>query len=1036
MYSTKMSGCDDKSITNTSSSQLDGTVDNLTVTNSLILNNPLAIAYGGTGLTSVGAAGQVLTSTGSGLQYTTPGGGGSGVVAVTASLPLVSSGGTAPNISVTSTTGTGSVVLATAPTITAPLTVASATTPAQTVVADMNSVGIGNIRTSSEAFGLDISSGGYGLGSLKRIRLLADTITVTNSAIALGENNFFNVGIPSNITTSYCSDILNFTNSNNTSNNSIQGIAMYTFGSPGSPRLAMGIRSGANYPSTRNTYFQISDTAATFSVSSGTGASTFASTSGGFNVGTGNGNIICNTGGTGGIALLCDGTGSVTIQTSGNKIRLQSATLLELQSNLATSLTSLEFIVTAPTSIAGTVGITGATTITGITAITGATTITGATGIVGLLTTNELTVVGVTALGGAVGIAGLLGVTGSANFTGTNLTANVAGNVSLTGVLNADLVSGTGAVKIAADLGGVSIGGNGYGSVGNLQVNSKSGSGTFQTGNISFLIEKTASEIGPGNFSIDTLNAATGDMTVATKGLVSIRSNSSSNSIRLNTAFITPSSYNWSYPSTAGTLNSLLLSGAGSAAMTWLAPGANGTLLTSNGTSLSWQPAATLSVDWASPGTIGSTTPNTGAFTTLSLTASNNVFATGILNVVNTTNDSGAVATFYNPNMSSNDSTAIILGKAAGNNEAAYLNYVHHNNSSLLSSTWGFGNSVPNNFFRLKGDGSNLINGNTTVVGDLYATASYISTVTAIPPFVIASTVVVPNLNVSRLLGATWAAPATIGSSTPNTGAFTFLSASALNPVFNSGILNVTNSYNLSSSIATFISPTLGNGQTSNIILGKGFGDNEAMYFNYQHNPISPALITSTWGFGNGAPSTSITLRGSGNISFNAGGTQVTLNPTAVSASKTLCLDSTKNIVSRIGGSNTIYEASGPTIVSGSTFENIADVITIRTKGNGTLSWVDRGTGFKNQSGENLLVSISFTCNRETSGLGNSSFRLMINGSTILAQQDIDGSAARVTISANTFLNNLETLQAQVRCVASVLYTGVIVTINTYPLVE
>ena len=40
-------------------------------------------------------------------------------------------------------------------------------------------------------------------------------------------------------------------------------------------------------------------------------------------------------------------------------------------------------------------------------------------------------------------------------------------------------------------------------------------------------------------------------------------------------------------------------------------------------------------------------------------------------------------------------------------------------------------------------------------------------------PFVVASTTVVGNLNVSQLLGATWAAPGTIGSGTPNSGAFT-----------------------------------------------------------------------------------------------------------------------------------------------------------------------------------------------------------------------------------------------------------------------
>jgi hypothetical protein len=48
---------------------------------------------------------------------------------------------------------------------------------------------------------------------------------------------------------------------------------------------------------------------------------------------------------------------------------------------------------------------------------------------------------------------------------------------------------------------------------------------------------------------------------------------------------------------------------------------------------------------------------------------------------------------------------------------------------------------------------------------------------TGTAPFSITSTTVVPNLNVSQLLGNTWVAPGTIGSTTPNTGAFTTITA-------------------------------------------------------------------------------------------------------------------------------------------------------------------------------------------------------------------------------------------------------------------
>ncbi len=60
----------------------------------------------------------------------------------------------------------------------------------------------------------------------------------------------------------------------------------------------------------------------------------------------------------------------------------------------------------------------------------------------------------------------------------------------------------------------------------------------------------------------------------------------------------------------------------------------------------------------------------------------------------------------------------------------------------------------------------------------LSATGQITSTLPAgTPPFVIASTTNVPNLNASTLSGATFAAPGAIGGGTPGSGAFTTLSA-------------------------------------------------------------------------------------------------------------------------------------------------------------------------------------------------------------------------------------------------------------------
>ena len=74
--------------------------------------------------------------------------------------------------------------------------------------------------------------------------------------------------------------------------------------------------------------------------------------------------------------------------------------------------------------------------------------------------------------------------------------------------------------------------------------------------------------------------------------------------------------------------------------------------------------------------------------------------------------------------------------------------------------------------------GSTAAAANFTTVGASGVITSTVSTGTA--PFTVASTTKVSNLNVDQLDGADWAAPASIGSGTPNAGAFTTLSASGV----------------------------------------------------------------------------------------------------------------------------------------------------------------------------------------------------------------------------------------------------------------
>ncbi len=70
---------------------------------------------------------------------------------------------------------------------------------------------------------------------------------------------------------------------------------------------------------------------------------------------------------------------------------------------------------------------------------------------------------------------------------------------------------------------------------------------------------------------------------------------------------------------------------------------------------------------------------------------------------------------------------------------------------------------------------------NAAISGALSVTKQITSTLaTGTAPLVIASTTVVANLNVSALLGSTWASPAAIGTGTPAAGTFTNITDSAL----------------------------------------------------------------------------------------------------------------------------------------------------------------------------------------------------------------------------------------------------------------
>lgn len=96
------------------------------------------------------------------------------------------------------------------------------------------------------------------------------------------------------------------------------------------------------------------------------------------------------------------------------------------------------------------------------------------------------------------------------------------------------------------------------------------------------------------------------------------------------------------------------------------------------------------------------------------------------------------------------------------------------NVSQLLGNTWAIPGTI--------GSTTPSTGAFTTLTASSTITATQLISTVAIgtAPLTVTSTTVVPNLNVSQLLGNTWVIPGTIGSTTPNTGAFTTLTVATL----------------------------------------------------------------------------------------------------------------------------------------------------------------------------------------------------------------------------------------------------------------
>ncbi len=155
---------------------------------------------------------------------------------------------------------------------------------------------------------------------------------------------------------------------------------------------------------------------------------------------------------------------------------------------------------------------------------------------------------------------------------------------------------------------------------------------------------------------------------------------------------------------------------------------------------------------WAIPGTIGSTTPNTGAFTMLSAssTVSGAGFSAYLASPPAIGGSAAAAGTF----------TTLLASTSITDSALTPGNCVQASTGGLLVTTGGACGAG--------GGGVSSVYGSTGTITAL--------TIPSGDSLDVSGT---GTNNATTLLAGTWAIPGTIGSSTPNTGAFTTLSASS-----------------------------------------------------------------------------------------------------------------------------------------------------------------------------------------------------------------------------------------------------------------
>jgi len=323
-------------------------------------------------------------------------------------------------------------------------------------------------------------------------------------------------------------------------------------------------------------------------------------------------------------------------------------------------------------------------------------------------------------------------------------------------------------------------------------VTTDNGPGGFQTANISFYTYKHLAYTGPGNITLDTSNAYTGNITLNAKGNVNINGtaiyiNNPLNTVGIlssvNTSTFTTPPINFVNTNAApNTTLSVLGPNMGALAYNGIEVGQSDT--TGNTGSFNFQWAGNnnasnkIFIEFFGGGGTNLTLYNstsTGALFNSNLSAiqytSTVAIGTAPIVVTSTT----LVPNLYVARSALADTCTTIPALTGDVTSAA--NVTTYNNA--LPITLG-GTGVVGGLASpgtIGGTVAGIVNATTVAATSTVTGTQLISNIAiGTAPIVVTSTTLVALLNVSQLLGKTWAIPGTIGSTTPSTGAFTTLS--------------------------------------------------------------------------------------------------------------------------------------------------------------------------------------------------------------------------------------------------------------------